>query len=258
MRIIRPPVIILSLLAACLSGSNDLVGSPVSSQEFKFTMTEQPTFPFHLANAGVTSGSASFMLLVDREGQLQDFLLLDATHIKFGEALAAVLPSWTFYSTEIDGRLVNATSRIDVNFHSSGSVVSFSVSDDVESLFSNRKLVVRGSASYQVAELSDLDRLPDPVHIVEPLPPHPELVGSEGIHVVFSFYIDTEGTVRIPSLEDIGDQVVDEQILEAAQNALVQWKFKPPTIEGQPVVVRVLQPFRFSADSEDVPDESKN
>ena len=59
----------------------------------------------------------------------------------------------------------------------SGSVVSFSVSDDLQNLFPNRKLNQWGSESYQVAELRDLDRLPDPVHIVEPLPPHPELVG---------------------------------------------------------------------------------
>tara|TARA_B110000444_G_C18364515_1_gene377508 strand:+ start:112 stop:342 length:231 start_codon:yes stop_codon:yes gene_type:complete len=76
--------------------------------------------------------------------------------------------------------------------------------------------------------------------------------------VVFSFYIDTEGTVRIPSLEDTGDQVVDEQILEAVQNAFIQWEFRPPTIEGQPVVVRVLQPFCFSKKSGDVPDDSGN
>ena len=39
--------------------------------------------------------------------------------------------------------------------------------------------------------------------------------------------------------------MVDTQILEAVQNALVQWKFRPPIIEGKSVVVRVLQPFRF-------------
>lgn len=253
MRITRTPIIILSVLTAWLGGFSGLVGSPESDPEFKFTMTEQPVFPFHLANAGVTSGSASFMLLVDREGQLQDFILLEATHHKFGEALAAVLPSWTYYPTEIDGRLVNTTSRIDVNFHSSGSVVSFSVSDDVQNLFSNRKLIQRGSESYQVAELRELDRLPEPIHVVEPLPPHPELVGSEDINVVFSFYIDTSGVVRIPSLENTGNRVVDPQILEAVQNALFQWKFKSPTIDGQPVVVRVLQPFRFSAVSKETP-----
>lgn len=248
------------MLTAWLGGLSGLVGSPVSGSEpeFKFTMTEQPVFPFHLANAGITSGSASFMLLVDREGQLQDFILLEASHLKFGEALAAVLPSWTYFPTEIDGRLVNTTSRIEVNFHSSGSVVSFSVSDDVQNLFTNRKLVQRGSESYRVAELRDLDRLPEPVHIVEPLPPHPELVGAEGVDVVFSFYIDAEGIVRIPSLENTGDQVVDSQILEAVQNALVLWKFRPPTIAGQPVVVRVLQPFHFSAKREEAADESGN
>ena len=250
--------VFMSGFAPFFDSKGELAGGPVSEPEFRFTMTEQPIFPFHLANAGVTSGSASFMLLVDREGQLQDFLLLEATHLKFGEALAAVLPSWTFHPTEINGRFVNTTSRIDVNSHSSGSVVSFSVSDDLQNLFSNRKLIQRGSESYQVAELRDLDRLPDPVHIVEPLPPHPELVGPEGIDVVFSFYIDTEGTVQIPSLEDTGDQVVDEQILEAVQNALIQWEFRPPTIESQPVVVRVLQPFRFSKESGDVPDDSGN
>ncbi len=153
MRNIRRSVTILTWL----SGFSAMAYGEEYKPEFRFTMTEQPIFPFHLANAGVTSGSASFMLLVNREGQLQDFILLEATHAKFGEALAAVLPSWTYFPTEIDGRFVNTSSRIDVNFHSLGSVVSFSVSDDVQSLFANRKLVQEGSERYRVAELRDLD-----------------------------------------------------------------------------------------------------
>ena len=233
------------LVAGIGAGMMNLSGADLSKRSERFTITEQPIFPLSLANAGVTSGSASFMILASREGELMDFILLEATHLKFGESLASVLPKWDYHPIEVAGRRVNATSRIDVNFHSSGSVVSFSVADDVGSLFRNRKLVGQGNDRYEVAELKDLDQMPEPIYIVEPRRPHPELVGAEALHVLYTFFIDDEGAVRMPTFEDAGGRDVDAQILAAIQEALEQWKFKPPTIDGNAVVVRVQQPFRF-------------
>ena len=56
------------------------------------------------------------------------------------------------------------------------------------------------------------------------------------------FYIDETGKVRIPVVEEYDGH---RGIVDAAYNAIRQWEFKPPTVKGKPVTVRVEQPFEF-------------
>ena len=210
----------------------------------RFVMTEQPTFPPSLAGRGVTQGSASLLLLVNRDGELEDFVMLEASHLDVGESIARVLPEWRYHPTVVDGEPVNAASRITINVRSSGSVAMLSVSDDVQNLFPGRsKLVGEGQSVYRVAAMSELDYVPELIHAVQPPTPPADLIRAESVLVVFGVFIDETGRVRIPVLQDSGGGLVDISVLESAQSALLQW---PPTIEGQPVMVRVQQPFRFS------------
>jgi hypothetical protein len=38
---------------------------------------------------------------------------------------------------------------------------------------------------------------------------------------------------------------VDVRLLEAAQDALEEWEFAPPTVRGKRVIVELKQPFLF-------------
>lgn len=210
-------------------------------------MTEQPVFPPGLAARGVTRGSASFLILVSREGELTDYVMLDASHLDVGQAIARTLPEWEYRPTIIDGETVNAASRVTVNLRSSGSVAMLSVSDDVQNLFPGRtKLVGEGQSEYRVAAMDELDYLPELIHAVPPPPPPTGSVRAPSVTVVFGIFIDEEGRVRIPLLQDAGGGLVDLAVLESVQWALLQWRFTPPTIEGRPVMVRVQQPFRLN------------
>lgn len=213
----------------------------------RFTITEQPGFPSALALRGVTSGSASFMLLVGSDGNLQDFLLLEATHLEIGVAVAKVLPEWKYQPVLVDGLPVNAASRITVNVRSSGSVAALSVSDDVQNLFPDRKIVGSTHQAYRVATLDDLDYMPALVRIVQPPPPPKGSIDGGSVTVVFRIFIDQEGRVRIPILQDAGGGRVDLAVLEDLQETLLQWRFTPPRVEGQVVVAQVQQPFELSA-----------
>jgi hypothetical protein len=213
----------------------------------RFVITDQPVFPPGLAARGVTQGSASFLLLVNRDGELADYLMLEASHLDVGKSVARALPEWKFRPTIIEGAAVNAISRITINLRSGGSVAMLSVSDDVQNVFPGRgKLVGEGQSAYRVAAMEDLDYLPELVHVVPPPSPAPGLIGAESVTVMFGLFIDPKGRVRIPVLQDAGGGLVDLSVLAATQEALLQWRFTPPVIEGQPVMVRTQQPFRFN------------
>lgn len=114
------PIFCLILFAGVMQGAPDESARTNASRDDRFEMTEQPISPFQLVNSGVTSGSVSFMILVSSEGELEDYLLLEATNIQFGDALAKVLPKWTCFPQKVGDRFVNTSSRIDMNFHSRG------------------------------------------------------------------------------------------------------------------------------------------
>jgi hypothetical protein len=63
--------------------------------------------------------------------------------------------------------------------------------------------------------------------------------------VVLDFYIDTEGRPRMPVVLSAAHDVY----AIAAMEALLQWRFAPPTRQGRPAIVRATQQFSFAARS---------
>ena len=72
--------------------------------------------------------------------------------------------------------------------------------------------------------------------------------------MVYNFFIDQEGRVRIPWLDEQEFQHIDEEILDATYDALMQWEFTPPTVNGKKVVTQVSQPFWFTSPKHSVVD----
>lgn len=215
-----------------------------ASQPFRVTM--EPQFPFSLANEGITEGSANFLIVVDNQGILRDHLLVAASHPLFAKAVERVITEWDYFPVEIDGQRVNAKHRINVNFHNSG---TFVVGWDSPQRIIDSRLTAEARGldeeGYRIARLDELDELPSPLQVVQPTLPLPELVPDEGLRVVYHFFIDEAGRVRIPWLDEQELQHVDDTILDATYDALMQWEFTPPTIGGRPVTVRASQPFVF-------------
>ena len=89
--------------------------------------------------------------------------------------------------------------------------------------------------------MRDLDRIPTPLHIVKPVLPTRLPKGSAPVEVTVDFYIDETGHVRMPAV----DRSEDNAPAWAAVQAVAQWTFAPPTVNGVPVTVLATQSFVF-------------
>ena len=247
MKIISLPRYALTVICA-LGIVSAITAKTKDLQPFRVTM--EPQFPFSLANEGFTEGHAEFFVVVDNQGMLRDHLLISTSHPLFAEAVDSVLPVWDFFPVTIEGQRVNAKHRIIVNFYNTGTfVVGW---DSPQRIIDSRLSAEVGNSAektaYHIASLDELDALPQPVQVAQPRLPEPDLVPAEGLRLVYHFFIDQTGKVRIPWLDEQQFQHVDDTILDATYDALMQWEFTPPTNNGEPVTVRASQPFLFVAD----------
>lgn len=209
---------------------------------FAVNENKDPLFPVSLKLQGVEEGFASFAISVNHFGELDDYLLLEASRIEFAEAVEKVLPAWDYSVPIIDGETASIVSRVLVKFkRGSGVVYETSGYENI-----HRQLNAHATSrdDYRIYSPSELDSIPLITHIERPTFHIDLLEDREIVNAVFQFYIDTEGNVRIPTLREADDKV-DERLLLIAQDSLLSWKFEPPLHHGKPVVVRVAQPFRF-------------
>ena len=218
------------------------------TDESAIKITIEPLYPVELSLQEIDKGSAEFILAVDNEGTLRDYILVKASHPLFGQAVDRVLPSWEFLPVLIDGKRVNAMHRVTINFRSSGMFVVGV--DSVSAIKDSRIRTIGGSSNnreYHVPQLPELDSAPEPLQVVHPSIFNSEAISEEGLRIVYNFFIDQEGRVRIPWIDEQEFQHVDDRILDATYDALMQWEFTPPTINGEKVVAQVSQPFWFNS-----------
>lgn len=93
----------------------------------------------------------------------------------------------------------------------------------------------------QMFEMSDLDRRPRRLATV--MPQIPREVMAQGLtgQVRLRVMIDEEGNVSI--LEVVS--ATHREMIQPVRQALVRWRFEPPTRDGQPVRAAYVQPFDY-------------
>ena len=210
-----------------------------------FEVTVEPTFPARLRLEGILNGSVTVLVVINKDGNLQDYLVVEASHRLFAKTVTDALPKWKYFPILVDGKPVNAARRLRVEFKGGSAVISLLPHMAIEGMVPGVKSMNDRQRAYAVASLRDLDRLPTPVKIVEPHLLQSEGERNHGLKVVFHFFIDETGHVRIPVADEKALEQVDEQLLDSIHHALMQWEFTPPTIRGKPVVVRASQPFQI-------------
>ncbi len=236
----------LGLPVALLAGPEEEIprytANAQSLLEFSIHESKDPIFPNGLRSRGFTEGNATFAIYVNQYGELEDYLLLEASHIDFANAVERVINDWNYSVPLVDGEVAAIASKINVKFERGKGIVYETIGfEPMLSEFLNHK---RTNDNYRVFTLDELDSIPIPNHIEKPSFHVDMLEEREIVNAVFEFYIDTEGNVRIPTLREADDQV-DERLLIIAQEALLQWKFDPPMRKNKSVVARAAQPFRF-------------
>jgi len=195
-------------------------------------------FPPALEQSAVTTGEATVIISVDDTGKLDDALVSGYTHKAFADEALALLKQWKYEPARRAGQSIGVRVELRVNFESKGRIVSLTPVETVDRRFFAMSHEL--TAVSQVSKPRELDRHPAPVQMVMPPNPSKEL-GGKGGKVTLDFYVDAEGHPRMPVVINTTHPL----LANVAADALAQWRFTPPTREGQPIAVRVQQEFVF-------------
>ena len=91
-----------------------------------------------------------------------------------------------------------------------------------------------------------MDKIPQPLHRVEPL--YPQRARKQGIcgKVVLRFLVEADGHVSRPSILEANPVGYFEQ---SALDAIRHWRFKPGVFRGRAVATWVVLPVQFQLTS---------
>lgn len=206
----------------------------------KVIQTTEMRFPASLLLEGITHGAVRTVLEVDADGKLADFLITGYTHRELALELQRSLATFEFTPARQRGEPIRCRFEVLFSFEAHGAVLSLS---PMSSMSAYLRDAITDPMLPQVARTTELDQ---PLAAVEqPSPRHPGKALSPPVHdgrVQVDFYIDGDGRPRMPVVL----RATREEFAVAAIEALLQWRFAPPTRAGRPVAVRVVQEFRFT------------
>jgi hypothetical protein len=220
-------------------------GAPRAEKEWKpkIKMTRLPVFPDSLIKLGITRGRVQLVIVISDEGSLVDWLATEATHREFANSIAEVIETWDFEGARSLNEPRGEAFQLSIDFTAESTArMTAGPYDMSDHVFGPEETY--GSEAIRLATPSELDGMPAPMKSVIPNIPS-EILGDNPKEAVFEFYINTDGSVHIPLLKST-ETDLDERILLAAQNALWDWEFFPPTAKGKPVVVKASLPLVFS------------
>ncbi|HTB80960.1 MAG TPA: energy transducer TonB [Opitutaceae bacterium] len=233
---------VLGLLVSPLAmarGEEQSSNNAEGYEHFKIDQTWQASFPHAAAVIGFGSGEAHVVIAVDATGTLTDCLVTGYTHRAFADEAVRTVKKWRYEPARLHGEPMSVVAKIDFVFEKEGlTVVTQTPQENLDSRYHE---IEKNQYSYRVHTLSELDHLPTPVHVVEPV--YPTAWAAKGIVGIVSveFYIDETGKVRMPGVANTASPPLANLAIDAVQ----QWQFEPATCKGKPVLVRVSQDFNF-------------
>jgi hypothetical protein len=226
------------LAIGCLPWS--LNASEPETSDPAITYMISPAYPANLSMIGITDGSATILISLDSEGKLVDWIPLSSTKPEFVRAVGQVIDKWEFRAAKRNGTAVPFALSISLKFRSDGAMISLNNVQILQQFIRDGK-----GAEAEVpliAKYSELDRLPEPVTVVQPVLDSSIPADVRAGSVTLGFVIDAEGNVRMPALIECNGDI---RLAFAAYNALAKWKFSAPLRHGDPVMTRASQKFIF-------------
>lgn len=207
----------------------------------KFIQTKMPVFPPALIQDGYTTGMARIIIAVDETGKLTDWLVTAYTHHAFADATINAIRAWRYEVSLVNGQPQGIIRELTFNYKVNGLIVrSISIAENASEMMKDTR--DREKLVYQAREPGELDRLPKPKQIVQPV--YYDAWAAKGLvgDVRVDFYIDEDGQVRMPFV----DNAAPDRLAIAALTAVQQWKFEPALYRGKPALVHVSQIFKFA------------
>lgn len=217
----------------------------ISGVDLTINVLRHPVFPQALIEEGYSEGVVKIVFEVDYAGELRDWLVTEATHPDFVESVAKVIDSWRFSPPHVNGENRSIVSRMRIDYKSSGNVLSFDLPSGLLTRRHNEIVGYRAN-ELKLASVRELDAVPRPLRKIKPIVPAEVIEKHDGSRAMFTFFVDETGKVRIPALQEV-DGSPEPGMLLAAQDALSQWSFEPPTRKSQPVSVKLSQSFVFTS-----------
>ena len=238
----KTPLLPLFLAAALLTSS--LAAEPATAQPgdtgthaAKIHRTKEVIYPLKLLNEGVTNGEVTVLLEVDEKGVVKDTLPVAYTHEPFLKATLDTIKEWKYAPARVEGEPVSSVCEVNIRFEVSGILVY----ERFGPVMPHENLG-KDAFAYRVHGLRNLDRIPTPLHITQPV--YPKEWINQGIRgsVTVDFYVDEAGVVRMPTVSANDNPWLAASAFEAVRT----WRFTPPTRNGKPVLVRCQQIFNFT------------
>jgi TonB family protein len=232
-------IFLLVALSLSLSCSVAEAARTIADKSLRVIDSVDPVFPREQLQR-TNKGECRIAISVGADGKLQDTLIVGYTKRAFAEAAIDALKLWTFEPAQYQGAPVAVVSEIEFSFEATGVIISMSPMDNIDALLSRWD---RQQYEYRVRELKELDRIPPPVKVVKPVYPKELAAAGARGDVIIGFFIDETGRIRMPAVKRADDM----RLADLATEGLSQWKFEPPTMQERPVLVHVVQVFRFQA-----------
>lgn len=228
--------------------------APERDEPMRIWQQEEPRFPLRLLDLGVKSGDVRVSVLIDAEGKMADYLVTGYSEPEFRDSVLRALAKWEFAPARVDGEPRNTTADLLFEFEQEGIVV---VSMDISSFTERMNARLAGdSRRFRTRTLRELDRIPVPTTVVQPVFPVNPATLAEPVSVTVFFFIDQEGRVRLPAVKRSTDEKHTPFAISAVQ-AVSQWRFEPPLAQGVPSIVAARQEITFRReDKSDAPKSS--
>jgi TonB family protein len=232
----RPLLLLSLLLGATLSHA-----TPAPSSDIPFSHYEQPSFPAALAMTPVVDGYATIAFTASPRGQLDDAVIVAASHPAFGESVLTAAQKWRFTAVSPDTARTDPSARREVmqyQFRRTGALVSLNHRDSAKSLFSSSLDNIQPVRTTHWRDLSS-----PPARIQSANPAYPASLRAQRLAgtATVSFIIDSTGAVRVP----VVIAADHPEFAAASLDAVKQWKFAQPTLNGDPVNVQAERRFFF-------------
>lgn len=189
-------------------------------------------YPGEAYNEGIGEGSATVGVMLDAKGNPTDFLLIRYTKRYFGDALMREAHRQQFAPRRIKG--VAVPGRFDFSYRFVPALVL--QMNNFEAM-EERLMEVEGGPRFvyepHLEREIDNGGLEFTSATVAFIPDGYDAPKGKTVKALVSFYVDETGHARLPSVESAPSTL----LIPNAVKAVEHWEFKPPTLNGKPVLV---------------------
>ncbi len=239
-------IVLLILLATPLYG---VMGPNLSESEgeMQAPMLERALTaltPQHVLHLPIREPKARYLVRVDRDGTVADYVCLEASHPELLRRGAARIERAVFKPATMNGEPIVADTVAIVHFTDPTEqyTVVQSGLEHIESMLYEMRPGDRDAPGFRESGPNELDA---PLELVDRKDQY-KPVDDEGEPVlgkaVISGYVDHEGRVRMVRVHSSEGH---EAVEAAALQSFLGWRFEPPKRDGDPTVVPVRMPFVY-------------